>query len=246
MKKQILILAAIAFTALHFAGCEDNGVFNRVKGSGDVVDVEYSFGDFERLDLSQAIEVTITQSDTFKVVLFVDDNIVNYLEVRRSGDWLIIGLEDEHTYNDVHIHAEISMPFIKEIEGSGATVVSMNGFSLPGDPADFSLKLSGASVFSGRVYASDCDILLSGASVINMNGSCTDLFLEASGASEINMGNFVAASAYFILSGASDGTVHVTDHLDANLSGASELRYYGVPEIGNLTTSGASSLIKLR
>ena len=245
MKKQILILAAIAFASLHFAGCEDNGIFSRVKGSGDVVDVEYSFGDFERLDLSHAFDATIIRSDTFRVVLFVDDNIVNYLEVRRSGDWLIIGLEDDHTYTSVNLRAEISMPVIEEVEGSGATVISMSGFSSPGDPADFSLKLSGSSVFSGTVYAGDCDILLSGASVINMTGSCADIFLEASGASELNMGNFVAASAYFILSGASDGTVHVTDHLDADLSGASVLRYYGDPEIGNLTTSGASTLIKL-
>lgn len=245
MKKQIIILAVIAFTALHFAGCEDDGIFSRVKGSGDVMDIEYSFGNFERLHLSHAFDVTVTQSDTFNVVLFVDANIANYLEVRRSGSWLIIGLEDGHTYNNVHLRAEISMPFIEEIEGSGATVVSMSDFSSAGDPADFSLKLSGASVFSGTLNASDCDIHLSGASVINMNGSCNDLFLESSGASELNMGNFVAASAYFILSGASDGTIHVTDHLDANLSGASVLRYYGDPEIGNLTTSGASTLIKL-
>lgn len=245
MKKQNLILVVIAFIAMHFAGCEDDGIFSRVNGSGDVVDVEYSFGGFERLNLSHAFDVTVTQSDTFNVVLYVDDNIVNYLEVRRSGEWLIIGLDDEHSYNNVSLSADIAMPFIEEIEGSGATMISMNGFSSPGDPADFTLKLSGASVFSGTVYASDCDIHLSGASVINMNGSCNDLFLESSGASQLNMGNFVAASAYFILSGASDGTVHVTDHLDANLSGASVLRYYGDPEIGNLTTSGASTLIKL-
>ncbi len=245
MKKQILILVAIAFVTMHFAGCDDDGIFSRVKGSGDIIDVDYAFSNFERLDVSHAFDVTVTQAEAFEVVLFVDDNIVNYLEVRRSGDWLIIGLEDNHNYNNVSLRAEISMPYVEEIKGSGATVVSMHEFVSAGDPDDFKLSLSGASVFSGNIHAGDCDIELSGASIINMNGNCADLYLESSGASELNMGNFVASSAYFKLSGASDGTVHVTDHLDANLSGASVLRYYGDPEIGNLITSGASSLIKL-
>ncbi len=245
MKKQFLILAVLAFAALHFMVCDEDGIFSRVKGSGNVIDVEYSFDDFERLDMSHAFDATIVQSETFEVVLFVDDNIVNYLDVRRSGDWLIIGLEDGNNYNNVTLRAEISMPYIEEITGSGASVVSMSGFSSPGEPDDFTLRLSGASVFSGAVVAGDCDIHLSGASVINMNGNCNDLFLESSGASKLNMGNFVATEAYFILSGASDGTVHVTNHLDAELSGASVLRYYGDPVIGNLTTTGASSIIKL-
>lgn len=235
----------MAFAVLQFWGCDEDSIYSRIKGSGNIIDVDYAFNDFERLDVSHAFDVTVTQAEEFEVVLFVDDNIVNYLEVRRSGDWLIVRLEDNHNYNNVNLRAEIKMPYIEEIKGSGATVVSMSGFLSSGDPYDFKLSLSGASVFSGNVNAGDCDIHLSGASVINMNGNCTDLYLESSGACELNMGNFVAASAYFILTGASDGTVHVTEHLDANLSGASVLRYYGDPEIGNLITTGASSLIKL-
>lgn len=245
MKKQIIILIVMAFAAFQFWGCEGDSIFSRVHGSGDVVDVSYSFDNFDRLDLSQAFDVTVVKSDTFDVVLFVDENIVPYLDVNHSGNWLNIGLEDGHNYNNVTLKAEIRMPDIQEIRGSGATVISISGFSGEENPSDISVDLSGASVFSGTLYANDCDIQLSGASVLNLNGGCMDLYLESSGASELNMGNFVAESAYFILSGASDGTVHVTQHLDAKLSGASVLRYHGDPEIGNLETSGASMLIKL-
>ena len=59
------------------------------------------------------------------------------------------------------------------------------------------------------------------------------------------MSNFVAVDAYFMLSGASNGTINIIDHLDVILSGASVLRYYGDPEIGNVNITDASSLIKL-
>ena len=47
------------------------------------------------------------------------------------------------------------------------------------------------------------------------------------------------------LSGASDGTVNLTGTLDADVSGASKLRYYGNPTMGDIETSGASSIKKV-
>ena len=243
MKKQILVLIGIAIVITQFWGCnEDTNIFGSIKGSGHIIDVEYSFNNYNRIDVSNAFELTVKQSDTFHVVLFVDDNIVQYLDIRRSGDWLIIDMEDDHNYNNVELRAEIHMPEIDFLKGSGATAISMNGFT---DSTEFRMELSGASVFSANLITNECEIYLSGASVINLNGSCNKLYFESSGASELNMGSFVAKEAFFIMSGASDGTINVTDHLDVTLSGASVLRYYGDPEIGNLNITGASSLIKL-
>ena len=245
MKKQVIVLILMALAISQFWGCDESSVFSRIKGSGNVVDVQYSFEDFTRIEVNNAFQLSIVNSDTFSVVVYTDDNIVNYLEVRRSGNWLIIDLDNRHNYNNVNLTAEVHMPIIENLKGSGAISVSMNGFIAPTILDDFEIELSGASVLSGNFAADNCDIKLSGASVVNINGVCSNLYLEASGASELNMGNFVNGSAYFVLSGASSGTINVTDHLDVTLSGASVLRYHGNPEIGNLNITGASSLIKL-
>ncbi len=245
MKKQVIVLVVMAIAIAQFWGCDESSVYSMIKGSGNVVDVQYSFADFNRVEVNNAFELSIVKSDSFSVVVYVDDNIVNYLEVRRSGNWLIIDLESGHDYNNLILTAEVYMPTIENLKGSGAIAVSMNGFSTPTNLDDFDIELSGASAFSGNFDADNCDIVLSGASVININGLCSNLYLEASGASQLNMGNFVTESAYFVLSGASDGTIHVTDHLDVTLSGVSVLRYHNNPEIGNVNITGASSLIKL-
>ena len=46
------------------------------------------------------------------------------------------------------------------------------------------------------------------------------------------------------LSGATSGTVNLNGRLDADLSGASKLSYLGEPTMGNINTSGASTLSK--
>jgi hypothetical protein len=245
MKKQMILTVMILIVMTGFWGCEEGDILSRVRGSGNVVDVEYTFDDFRRIDVSHAFDLIVVASDTFDVILMADDNLVKYLEVHQAGDWLYIGLENGHSYNNVNMVAEIRMPVIDRITASGASVVSMSGFSGTQEVENFEMELSGASVFSGNLDVDVCDIELSGASVLNINGNCSDLYLESSGACELNMGNFVCNTAYFNLSGASDGTVHVTGYLDVTLSGASWLRYYGNPEIGNMHITGASSLIKL-
>lgn len=245
MKKQIVVLVILALAVTQFWGCDDSSVFSRVKGSGNIVSVDYPFADFKRVEVSNAFEISIIKADSFAVELFVDDNIEKYLQVQHSGEWLIIDLENGHNYNNVSLKAEIRMPGIENFRGSGATVATLSGFTENDLQDDFNLELSGASVFAGFIAVNTCDINISGASVLSISGNCSSLNMESSGASELSMGNFITEAGYYILSGASDGTIHVTGQLDAKLSGASVLRYYGNPQLGNINVSGASTLIKL-
>jgi hypothetical protein len=44
------------------------------------------------------------------------------------------------------------------------------------------------------------------------------------------------------LSGSSDGTVHVSDWLDAELTGASTLEYLGAPALGRIDIAGSAEV----
>ena len=242
MKKQIMLLAVLAIAVVQFWGCDDENIWGQIKGSGDIVEVDYNFSNFTRIDASHAFNLTVTKADSFYVKIYIDDNLSKYLDVHKSGEWLKIGMEGDHNYTNTHFTAVVHMPNISYLKGSGASEIEMSGFE---SESDFRLELSGASVFSANLNANNCEMYLSGDSELNLTGNCNDLTLEGSGASDLNMSNFVVSDGYFELSGASDGTIHVTNHLDVILSGASELRYYGSPALGNVEISGASSLIKL-
>ena len=92
--------------------------------------------------------------------------------------------------------------------------------------------------------ANDVDFDVSGASAVQLEGSANDIVVNASGASRVKLAAFSINNADFELSGASSGTVNLDGRLDANLSGASKLEYIGEPTMGNIHTSGGSSLNK--
>jgi hypothetical protein len=243
MKKQILLSLVLLAAIAQFWGCtDDENIWGQVKGSGNIIEVNYSLTDFSRVDVSHAFAVTVVPSDSFYVKIEVDDNIARYLDVYKSGSWLMVGLDGNQDYTNTHLHAEIHMPDITEFHGSGAIVAEMSAFDLA---HDLTVDLSGASVFSGNFDLDDLDIHLSGASVVNISGNGIGMDINASGASVLNMGNFVCQNADVLLSGATFATIHVTETLNAEVSGASTLNYYGNPTLGSINISGASVIHKL-
>ena len=106
------------------------------------------------------------------------------------------------------------------------------------------LGASGASQITGDLSAADVNIDLSGASSVQLEGSGDDAVIKASGASSAKLAGFEVNNVDVNLSGASSGTINMDGRLDADLSGASSLSYIGEPTMGNINTSGASTLSK--
>jgi hypothetical protein len=152
----------------------------------------------------------------------------------------------------------VVMPVLKQLILTGATDGTVSGFK---SDNPFSLKVSGAShidvdmdtgIFNaiitgasdvkGRLNTTGSDVEVSGASDINLTGNGGDIKLKGSGASTASLRYFAVNDADVTLSGASSGSVTPSGRLDVNVSGASDLNYYGNPSMGNIQTSGASDL----
>ena len=106
------------------------------------------------------------------------------------------------------------------------------------------IKVSGASRINGSITADDAGFEVSGASIVQLQGSAKNIVADVSGSSIFNLGDFVVNNADITLSGASLGTVNLNGRLDADISGASKLSYIGEPIMGDINTSGASTLSK--
>ena len=104
------------------------------------------------------------------------------------------------------------------------------------------VQLSGASQADGSLTMTNGDFELSGASTLSIEGSARDVSVDASGASRADLSDFPVTNARIDLSGASNSTVNASGELNADLSGASTLHYIGNPTLGDISTSGASTI----
>lgn len=209
-----------------------------VAGSQEMATWEYDFSDFTNVDVNSAFTVDITQSDSYSVSITANENLSDYFDVRQIGKTLNIGLKTAN-YSNVRYEATITMPLLLNLELSGASKGDISGFD---STNPLRLELSGASRVFGSIETGDCDFDISGASVIELNGSGKDADIDASGASNVKLADFPINNAEVDLSGASSATLNLDGILDADLSGASDLKYLGEPTLGSIKTSGGSTV----
>ena len=199
---------------------------------------------FDKLDMSSAFQIEVTQGSTFKVSVDAErSEDVEDLDVRISGGTLIAKYRDgkggwRMGNNRKKVYFTIVMPNLKLVDFSGATKSKISGFN---DLEELTLKFSGAANSEINVKADKVKLDCSGASSIKMNGNATKMIFDISGASNINCYNFPAKDIDADISGASSVKVNASKTLSVDASGASSLRYRGQPSVKS-DVSGASSV----
>jgi hypothetical protein len=256
LKKVLPCLALVLLLAVLFGA---NACAGTVTGSGENVTLDMVYDDFTRLEIGSAFEVTIDRADSYMVRLTIDKALLEYLNIDQRGDTLRIGLKPNYMYIGTKQQAAITLPDLTRLELSGASKAVVGGFSVS-HALDFQLSgasqldlghtiagnsnfsLSGASQAGGVIEMNDGSFKLSGASSLELQGSADDISVDASGASRVRLPDFPVLTVDVHLSGASSAVVNVSTRMDVDLSGASDLEYYGSPKLGKLNMSGASTL----
>jgi len=255
MKKVIVaVLVVILLTSGLLVSC--GGV--RVTGSGNLKTETFEFSDFTEVKVESGLQVELTKSSTFGVEITADDNVLEHIEVKKSGDTLVIRPKWNTAFRSVTLSAKVTMPDLYKLELSGGSEADITGFN---SSHGLSVSLSGGSHMTGDITSGDADFNLSGGSHVTLSGSTGDLDVDGSGGSHVtlsgsaddldvkgsggshfNLEAFSVSNADVNLSGGSHATVNVDGTLNVDLSGSSEVIYIGEPTMGNIDLSWDSDI----
>ena len=216
MKKLLIIcltLLAVS-TMLLLTGC--SAIFH-TSGTGQIVEKTYDFKDFTNVEISNAYQYEITQSDNYSVVVSTPESLVDHLDIHISGNTLYIGMKFV-LFSSSNLKITITMPQLINLSVTGACDGTATGFDSNSNleiylsgasrlDANFKagitkLDIYGDSRITGNLTAADTEIILSGASDLNMTMQTGNMVITASGSSDIR-GSLQAADCQFNLSGAS-------------------------------------------
>lgn len=225
MIKMTTLMATILFM------CACSGI-----DDGRSVTTSYAVMPYSKLDVSQAIHVTV--SDTAKhIYVTCGERIAKRVNVKYEYDELKIGLKPG-TRSNGQVNVLIpSNALLREVDLSGASSFNCDD-TLVG--RELSFELSGASSLNVKIDVPECDIDLSGASHATVMGKATSVDLDLSGASTLEAIDLVADHVEASLSGASKSTITCNASLEVEASGASNFIYRGNPAQMVRTTGGSS------
>ncbi|MFV8750176.1 head GIN domain-containing protein [Nannocystaceae bacterium ST9] len=192
-----------------------------VRGSGESATETRSLDPFTEIEFSGAFDLVVHVGDyEQKVEVSGDDNIVARIETRVSGDALIVE-HDGWLRPELPLVVEVWVGSLASIDASGATNLDVEG--LHGER--FELDISGAA---------DADLL----------GKVGRFDASISGAADVDARSLEAESVIINMSGAGEAEVWATRELEATISGAGHVEYWGEPSEVRESVSGAGTVHK--
>jgi hypothetical protein len=226
-------LGFIAVVAVGLSGCQ----YEDDPGPLQQQEAEYTILDFDRLDMGDALSVTVTQGTEYSMKVTGDRRNIEDLVVKRSGSTLEMHYRNmwRPIRRQHKTYVTIVMPGLVSADFSGAVTSEIIGF----EADEFHLGLSGASTCTLKFTGNNADFDLSGASDLAVEGSAANMNASLSGASRLSALNFPVQTARLDLTGASRAQVNAAERLKATASGASDITYRGTPLL-DISTSGES------
>jgi len=196
--------------------------------------------DFDELRIGSAFTCYVDFENHEDLILEVNENLMEYVDVRIVDGELRIDLEDRvNVRKGAELTAYVGAKYLKGLSASGASRIYLRDKM---SASDIRLDVSGASRIKGDVDADYAIARISGASDLDLEGYVKDMELDGSGASNITGYSLETEYLDLELSGASRAELSNDGEMDLRLSGASVFRYRGNGVITSIETSGASKV----
>jgi hypothetical protein len=210
-------------------------------GSEQTTTRAYPYSGFSQIDISTAFVANVTQSPTYSVSVTAAQAVLDHVAVSKIGNTLSVSINASVSFFTTPV-AVITMPELTGVNLSGASHVTAQGFSIKGH---FTAGVTGASSLElASIAGANLTVDLEGASSLSASGQGENLLATVDGASTLNLSALPMVNANVNVSGASRASVDLTGLLNADVSGASTLTYFGQPALGAIETSGASVVTK--
>lgn len=208
------LLAVLVSVTLSLAAC------GNVVGSGNVKTETRNVSGFSGVSLSGAGALNIAQTGSESLSITAEDNILPLITTQVVNNKLEIGYQSGTTFQP-------SKPVIFNL-----TVKTLDA-----------LDISGAgNVTATGITATALTINLSGAGNISISGTAQSQDVSLSGAGSYSARDLTSQNATVHLSGVGKATVTVSGTLDATVSGAGNVTYYGNPASVKQNISGVGSI----
>lgn len=218
----------VTLVALLFTSCNHILNIKSIEGSGHVTtEKRIVQGDFKSVEVSNAIELVIEQSDKTEIIVEADDNFQNEIITKVENGVLIIACDYNSFSNLKSKKVTVKMPIIDELKASGAATIKSSN-TLKGE----NIKLESSSAASINLNI-ESDIIFcksSSGSTIAINGKALTLETKASSGSTIEAKDLLANEIKAEASSGSTINVHPIVSLNAKASSGASVNYNTVPK----------------
>lgn len=233
----------VTLTALLLTSCNYNVNLKSITGSGDVVKENRTVTEsFKSIEISNAIDLEIEQSDKTEIIVEADDNLISKIRTRIENGVLIIDC-DYNSFLDVESKKVIvKMPLIEELKASSSSSISSNN-TWKGE--EIAIRASSAANIKLTLEFERVNAKASSAGTIVLYGLALDLNANSSSGSEIDADELLSNEVTAVASSGASITTHPIVKLNARSSSGGSIQYSKTPKSIEQKESSGGSIDKI-
>ncbi|MBW4361712.1 head GIN domain-containing protein [Flavobacterium taihuense] len=218
----------VTLTALLFGSCNQLGEINAIKGSGHVTTEKRSVtGDFKNVEVNNALDLVIEQSDKTEIIVEADDNLQKEITTKVENGVLIISCTSGNFINVSSKKITVKMPVIEGLEASSAATINSKT-TLKG--SNLNLASSSAASIHATLEYEKIQLSSSSASNQTIKGKAMQLETSASSGSVIDADELLANDVTADSSSGGSISVHPIVSLNAKASSGGNIAYNNPPK----------------
>jgi Putative auto-transporter adhesin, head GIN domain len=223
---------AIIPVVLLLASCN----FYSESGSGNIITQKRNLTAFTGIESSNSIEVDV-RIGAPSVEVEADDNIIQLVETRVSGNTLHIGLEKGTSLYNTHIKVTVTAPEIKQIKAHSSSEVKVLDIIKTNDKLRF--DASSSADIEAAVEAPEVDADASSSASIRLSGRTKNYRAEVSSSADIRSFDLLSENTTVSANSSGSADVHASVNLTANASSSGSIDYTGGATVKvNTSSSG--------
>ncbi|MFB0911102.1 MAG: head GIN domain-containing protein [Flavobacterium sp.] len=229
----------VALTALLFASCNQSINLKSITGSGRVTTENRTVqGKFKSIEVSNAIDLIIEQSNKTEISVTADDNLQKNITTKVENGVLIVACDYDSFIDIKSKQVTIKMPIIESLSAaSAASIASVNTLK----SEKIVLKTSSASNLYLKIESDYIACKTSSGSSITIEGMTLRLKVTASSGSTVDAHDLLANEVDATTSSGANISVHPIVSLKAKASSGSAIDYNTIPKsLEKKSSSGAS------
>jgi len=210
-----------------------------VDGNRNVVTKDRDISsNFEAVEVSQGLDLYITQSNTTSITVEADENLHHIIQTEVQGSTLKI-------YATENIRRAASRKIFLNVEtialiqsNSGSDVFSKNTIEVD----ELTLNSSSGSDIELSVKTNTLHCNASSGSDINLKGTTNILIADAASGSDIRAYRLNAKTSKVTASSGADISINTSKELTARATSGADIIYSGEPKIINKSDSSSGSV----
>ena len=229
----------VALMALLFGSCNQLGNINSITGSGHVTTEKREVsGDFKSVEVSNALDLIVEQSDKTEVIVEADDNLQREITTKVENGVLVISCKKGNFNNITSKKITVKMPNIEGLEASSASTIN-TASTLKGN--NLTLASSSAASINATVEYETVQITANSASNQTIKGKSLHIDATTSSAGVIEAADLLSNEVVASSSSGGSISVHPIVNLKGEASSGGNISYNGTPKsIQKEESSGGS------